>query len=62
MMGLKNAFSNMYSKFMEKYTVTKPEYNADEDDEALFEAVFGVNDAIDEDDVLDNYIAGDKDG
>lgn len=41
MMGLKNGFSNMYNKFMEKYTVTKPEYNADEDDEALFEAIFG---------------------
>lgn len=61
MMGLKNGFSNMYERFMKKYTVEKPEYNADEDDEALFEAVFG-NDHIDDDeDILDNYIVGDED-
>lgn len=62
MMGLKNAFSNMYERFMRKYTVDKPEYNADDDDEALFEAVFGGSDSVDDDDVLDNYIAGDEDG
>lgn len=63
MMGLKNGFSNMYNKFMEKYTVTKPEYNADEDDEALFEAVFGSSDLdSDKDDILDNYHIGDEDG
>lgn len=44
MMGLKNAFSNLYSKFMKKYTVEKPEYNDDEDNEALFDAIFGNQD------------------
>lgn len=41
MMGLKNGFSNLYTKFMKKYTVEKPEYNDDEDGEALFDAIFG---------------------
>lgn len=41
MMGLKNGLSNLYSKFMKKYTVEKPEYNDDEDGEALFDAIFG---------------------
>lgn len=41
MMGLKNGFSNLYTKFMQKYTVEKPEYDDDEDNEALFDAIFG---------------------
>lgn len=41
MMGLKNAFSNLYTKYMKRYTVEKPEYEDDEDSEALFDAVFG---------------------
>ena len=41
MMGLKNGLSRLYSKYMKKYTVEKPEYDADEDNEALFDAVFG---------------------
>ena len=41
MMGLKNAMSNLYTKFMKKYTVKKPEYNDNEDGEALFDAIFG---------------------
>lgn len=41
MMGLKNGLSNLYSKFMKKYTVEKPEYNDNEDGEALFDAIFG---------------------
>lgn len=41
MMGLKNGLSNLYTKFMKKYTVEKPEYNDDEDGEALFDAIFG---------------------
>lgn len=41
MMGLKNGLSNLYSKFMKKYTVDKPEYDNDENSEALFDAVFG---------------------
>lgn len=41
MMGLKNSLSDLYDKYMKKYTVDKPEYDADESDEALFEAIFG---------------------
>lgn len=41
MMGLKNGLSNLYSKFIKKYTVEKPEYNDNEDGEALFDAIFG---------------------
>ena len=48
MMGLKNGMSNLYSKFMKKYTVEKPEYNDDEDNEALFDAIFGGSPMEDE--------------
>lgn len=41
MMGLKNAMSNLYTKFMEKYTVKKPEYSDEENSEILFDAIFG---------------------
>lgn len=41
MMGLKNGLSNLYTNFMKKYTVEKPEYNDNEDGEALFDAIFG---------------------
>ena len=41
MMALKNGLSNLYSKFIKKYTVEKPEYDNDEDSEALFDAIFG---------------------
>lgn len=41
MLNIKNAFSHLYNKFMEKYTVRKPEYADEEDNEALFDAVFG---------------------
>ena len=41
MMGLKNGFSKLYEQFMKKYTVEKPEYDDDEDNEALFDAIFG---------------------
>lgn len=43
MMGLKNGLSNLYTKFMKKYTVEKPEYDIDDNSEALFDAVFGGN-------------------
>jgi hypothetical protein len=46
MMGLKNAFSAVYDKFMSKYTVNKSEM-VDEDEEALFTQLFGSR--IDED-------------
>lgn len=41
MMGLKNAFSNLYTKFMKQYSVERPEYDGDESSEALFDAIFG---------------------
>lgn len=40
MMGLKNAFSNLYEKYIKKYTVEKPELN-EEEEEALFNQIFG---------------------
>jgi len=39
MMGIKNSYSRMYEEEMDKYKVNKPEY--EDDDEALFDAVFG---------------------
>ena len=41
MMGLKNAFSSLYEKFIRKYTVTKPQYDEDVDSEVLFDQIFG---------------------
>lgn len=41
MMGLKNGLSNLYNKFMKKYTVEKPEYSDEENSEVLFDAIFG---------------------
>ena len=41
MMGLKNGLSNLYTKFMKKYTIEKPEYDNDENSDALFDAIFG---------------------
>lgn len=49
MMGLKNGLSNLYNKFIKKYTVDKPEYNDDENSEVLFDAIFG-NQSLDSDD------------
>lgn len=40
MMGLRNAFSVLYEKYMKKYTVDKPEIK-EEDEEALFNQIFG---------------------
>lgn len=48
MMGLKNGLSNLYTKFMKKYTVEKPEYSDDENSEVLFDAIFG-NKSLDSD-------------
>lgn len=41
MMGLKNGLSNLYTNFMKKYTVEKPEYDDDENSEILFDTIFG---------------------
>lgn len=40
-MGLKNGLSKIYDKYMKKYTVEKPEYQDEEDTEALFDSIFG---------------------
>jgi hypothetical protein len=48
MMGLKNGLSNMYTKFMKKYSVEKPEYNDEENSEILFDAIFGNPSAEDD--------------
>lgn len=49
MLNVKNAFSNLYSSEMKKYTVEKPEYNDEEDSEALFDNIFGGHDTISKD-------------
>ena len=49
MMGLKNGLSNLYTKFMKKYTVEKPEYSDEENSEVLFDAIFG-NQTLESDD------------
>ena len=41
MMHIKNSYSKMYEEEMAKYKVEKPEY--EDDDEALFDSVFGDN-------------------
>lgn len=41
MLGLKNRFSYIYEKFIKKYTVTKPQYDEDDDSEDIFDKVFG---------------------
>lgn len=44
MLNVKNALSNLYSSMMKKFTVSKPEYNLDEDDydsELNFDTIFG---------------------
>lgn len=51
MMGLKNGSSNLYTKFMKKYTVEKPEYKDEENSEALFDSIFG-NQSLDSKDEL----------
>lgn len=50
MMGLKNGLSNLYDRYMRKYTVSKPEINDDSEGEAVFDAIFGNQSLIDEDD------------
>ena len=41
MFGLKNAFANIYEKYMKKYTVEPPTYEEEEDSESIFDRVFG---------------------
>ena len=47
MMGLKNAFSSIYEKYIKKYTVEKPDLN-EEDEEALFNQIFGSDVDLDD--------------
>ena len=49
MMGMKNGLSRLYDKFIKKYTVTKPEYEDEDDSEALFDAIFGTPSNMDKD-------------
>lgn len=42
-LGIKNNFSNAYENEMKKYTVTPPEFDEDEDSEAIFDKIFGGN-------------------
>lgn len=41
MLNIVNGLSDLYTRFMKKYTVYKPEYEDDENSEALFDAIFG---------------------
>ena len=41
MLNIKNSFSHLYEKVMNKYTVSPPEYDDETDSEILFEKIFG---------------------
>lgn len=41
MLNLKNSLSNIYTRYMEKYTVHKPQRHEEEDSEKIFEEIFG---------------------
>ena len=43
MLNLKNPLSHIYEKFMKKYTVEKPDYDTEENSEALFDVIFGTS-------------------
>lgn len=40
-LGIKNKLSDMYEKYIQKYTVNKPEYTEENSDEDLFKKIFG---------------------
>ena len=40
-LGIKNRFFNIYENVMKKYTVSSPQYDEEEDSEAIFDKVFG---------------------
>lgn len=54
-LGVKNSYSHLYDKFMEPYTVQKPEYSEDDNNEALFDAIFG-NASLDDELVDDEEV------
>lgn len=39
--GIKNSYNKLYEEAMEKYKVERPEYIDSEDDESLFDSIFG---------------------
>lgn len=41
MLNIKGAFSNLYTKYIKKYTVDKPEYGGDDNSEVIFDTIFG---------------------
>ena len=41
MFGIKNSYNALYEEAMEKYKVERPEYVDSDDDESLFESIFG---------------------
>lgn len=43
MLGLKNNFTHIYENFMKRFTVTKPQYDDEEDSEDVFNRVFGIS-------------------
>ena len=47
MLGIKNAFSNIYENVMAKFTIKPPEYDDEADSELLFEKIFGSTDLED---------------
>lgn len=47
MLGLKNAVSHFYERYMKKYTVDSPNDDTDENTEALFDQIFGNASVID---------------
>ena len=47
-MGLKNGLSRLYDRYIKKYTVQRPEYKDEENNEVLFDAIFGSSSLIDE--------------
>lgn len=42
MVGLENAYSHLYESELRKYTVNRPEYNDENDEEIVFDAIFGA--------------------
>lgn len=48
MLNLKNSLQDIYEKFMMKFTVTKPEYNEEDDSEELFDRIFSQNNEVDD--------------
>lgn len=42
-LGIKNRFATLYENFMKRFTVSPPEFDEDEDSEAIFDKIFGGN-------------------